>query len=76
MVVVAAICSTGILLQTSDAQRVLPGDAVRPVIPAMSETPNNDVIVFRVTTSTVTCDNGVQQFSQDRRNGESASSYT
>ena len=60
MVAVAAICSIGIFLQASDAQRILPGDAVRPVIPAMSETPNNDVIVFQITFSTVTCDNGVQ----------------
>ena len=60
MAVVAAICSTGILLQTSDAQRVLPGDAVRPEVPAMSETPNNDVIVFTLLYSTLTCDNGVQ----------------
>ena len=49
MVVAVAICSTGILLQTSDAQRILPGDAVRPEIPAMSETPNNDFIVFKIT---------------------------
>ena len=60
MAVAVAICSTGILLQTSDAQRILPGDAVRPVIPAMSETPNNDIIVFQITTSTLTCDNGEQ----------------
>ena len=60
MVAVAAICSIGIFLQASDAQRILPGDAVRPVIPAMSETPNNDVIVLKMITSTLTCDNGVQ----------------
>ena len=60
MAVAVAICSTGILLQTSDAQRVLPGDTVRPVIPAMSETPNNDIIVLKIFSSTVTCDNGVQ----------------
>ena len=48
MVAVAiAICSIGIFLQASDAQRVLPGDAVRPEIPTMSETPNNDIIVFQ-----------------------------
>ena len=60
MVAVAAICSIGIFLQASDAQRILPGDAVRPVIPVMSETPNNDIIVFQITTSSLTCDNGVQ----------------
>ena len=60
MAVAVAICSTGILLQTSDAQRILPGDAVRPEVPTMSETPNNDVIVLKITYSTLTCDNGVQ----------------
>ena len=60
MAVAVAICSTGILLQTSDAQRVLPGDAVRPEVPAMSEIPNNDVIVFKIITLTLTCDDGVQ----------------
>ena len=60
MVIIAAICSTGILLQTSDAQRVLPGGAVRPEIPAMSETPNNDVMVFKISSVSLTCDNGVQ----------------
>ena len=61
MAVAVAICSTGILLQTSDAQRILPGDAVRPVVPTMSETPNNDIIVFKIITSTLTCDDGVQR---------------
>ena len=60
MVAVAAICSIGIFLQASDAQRILPGDAVRPVIPAMSDTPNNDIIMLKLTSMTLTCDNGVQ----------------
>ena len=60
MAVAVAICSTGILLQTSDAQRILPGDAVRPEVHIMSETPNNDIIVFKIILATVTCDNGVQ----------------
>ena len=60
MAVAVAICSTGILLQTSDAQRILPGDAVRPEVHIMSETPNNDVIMFKIALATITCDNGVQ----------------
>ena len=60
MAVAVAICSTGILLQTSDAQRILPGDAVRPMVTIMSETPNNDVILFKIASVTLTCDNGVQ----------------
>ena len=60
MVMVAVICATGILLQTSDAQRILPGDAVRPEVHTMSETPNNDVIVFKIVFMTLTCDNGAQ----------------
>ena len=60
MAVAIAICSAGILLQTSDAQRILPGDAVRPEVHTMSENPNNDVIMFKLTTVTLTCENGVQ----------------
>ena len=60
MIAVAAICSIGIFLQASDAQRILPGDAVRPEVHTMSETTNNDVIMFKIVLATLTCDNGVQ----------------